>query len=150
MVWIAARPMLMATALARKLEDSRPAGWALLNITDHGCRRQTRLQLRRLVVLTRPSRARYLLAVGEPRLMLQCRAWLQGPRHRRTRWVSVKGTCYSDAYMSTEVAADWHGLMRPWCIMRPSIVRNSKHTCGTERQISRRSGQPQQAFTPYL
>jgi len=46
----------------------------------------------------------------------------------------VLGTCYSAAYMSRleqqrftvwEVAADWHELMTPWRIMRPSIVHEN-------------------------
>ena len=45
------------------------------------------------------------------------------------------GNCYSAAYMNrleqqrfttSEVAADWHELMIPWRIMRPSIVRDGE------------------------
>jgi len=45
------------------------------------------------------------------------------------------GTCYIAAYMSrlkqqrftiSEVAADWHELMIPWRIMRPSIARDGE------------------------
>jgi len=44
-------------------------------------------------------------------------------------------TCYSIAYMSrleqqcftiSQVATDWHELMIPWRIMRPSIARDGK------------------------
>jgi len=56
------------------------------------------------------------------------------------------GTCYivRPAYMSrleqphftiSEVAADWHELMIPWRIMRPSIARDSEQLdplCSTD------------------
>jgi len=55
-----------------------------------------------------------------------------------------RDTCYSVAYMSrleqqhftiSEVAADWHELMIPWRIMRPSVARDREQLdprCSTQ------------------
>jgi len=70
-----------------------------------------------------------------------------------------QGTCCASAYMSQnlvqkrftmlEVAADWHELMIPWRIMRPSIARANKQLypqCST--QTYHRPNQPHWAFAP--
>ena len=70
-----------------------------------------------------------------------------------------RGTCYSTTYMSqtcvqkrftiSEVAADWHELMIPWHIMRPSVTCTNKQLdlrCST--QTYHCPNQPHLAFTP--
>jgi len=68
-----------------------------------------------------------------------------------------QGTYYTITYLHTrdqqrctisEVAADWHELMIPWRIMRPSIARDDEQLdprCST--QTYHRPNQSHQAFT---
>ena len=68
-------------------------------------------------------------------------------------------TCYSAAYMSqtqeqqhptiSEVTADWHELMIPQRIMRPTITRtNGQLNPRCSQHTYHRPNQPHQTFTP--